>query len=82
VALGLAGVAPATIRLPLWNPTMSERIRLTLAAAAATLLLAAVSVAGLAVHARSPVTTSNATVPRPTPVVHIATAPTWHEEHD
>jgi hypothetical protein len=61
---------------------MSERIRLTLAAAATTLLLAAVSVAGLVVHAGSPVPTSNVTVPRPTPVAHIAIAPTWHEEHD
>jgi hypothetical protein len=61
---------------------MSERIRLIIAAAATTLLLAAVSVAGLAVHARSAAPTSNVTVPRPTPVAHIAAAPTWHEEQD
>jgi hypothetical protein len=61
---------------------MSERIRLTLAAAATILLLAAVSIAGLAVHSGSPVLTSNVTVPAAPSVVHIATAPTWHEEHD
>lgn len=61
---------------------MPERTRLTIAGAATTLLLAAVSVAGVALHTGPPAPTARAPVALTTPVAHTAPTPGWHEEHD
>lgn len=61
---------------------MSERIRLTIAAAATTLLLAAVSIAGLGLHPGSPAPARSAPIAPTTQTVHPAPTSNWHEEYD
>ena len=61
---------------------MTDRIRLILATAVTSLLLAAVSVAGLELHSGSSAPHSGAPAPTTIQAAPAAPAPTWDQEHD
>lgn len=61
---------------------MSDRIRLTIAAALTSLLLAAVSLAGVALHAGPSAPRAHQPVTVATPAAQTAPTPSWYEEHD
>jgi hypothetical protein len=59
---------------------MPERIRLTIAALATVLLLAAVSAAGVALHTGAPTSTVSLRAPLTTQAAHAAPTQSRHEE--
>jgi hypothetical protein len=83
MAGGAAGIA-ARPRPPdpLWLRPMSERIRLTVASAVTALLLAAVSIAGIAVHTGSPAPATSAAVSLTTQATQVTPTPNRHAEQD